>query len=254
MEVLVDHRLDDLVEHRRFHLGVHFGGIDLAAHAGNVERVLLFWILNRRVDYRPGVLHRLIAVGRRGKDIERMAEHRTAELMRLVRRRLGDIGFQPFEQLDAIDALTDQIAHRFARLVFGVDDDAGALAPQRAGAARRRPVDDVGRRPHPRPAYGAVLHAVALRRDPLHRIVRDVRAGDHAVGEIQFAHPIAIVAMAVDESRQNSFAPGVDHFGALRNRHLAALADGLESCRLAAPPPSRPAPRAPCRRSTWRLE
>ena len=100
---------------------------------------------------------------------------------------------------------------------------------KRAGALGRRPVDDVRGSPHARTADTAVFHAFALRDDPFHRIVGNIRAGDDAVGEINFAHPIAIVTVAVDQTGENAFALGIDHFGALRNRDVGALADGLNA-------------------------
>ena len=91
MHVFIDHDLDDLVEHRRFHLRMHFGGIDFSEHASDVEIVFLFRVLDRRVDHRPGMLDGLIAVGRRGKNIERVAEHRPPELVRFVYCRFRDL-------------------------------------------------------------------------------------------------------------------------------------------------------------------
>ena len=130
MHVFVDHHFDDLVEHRRLHLRVHFGGIDFSEHAPDIEIVFLFWVLDRRVDHRPGMLDGLIAVGRRGENIERVAEHRPAELVRFIHRRFRHLRLQPLEELDAVDAFLDQITNRFSRFVFAVDDDAGALAPE----------------------------------------------------------------------------------------------------------------------------
>ena len=69
----------------------------------------------------------------------------------------------------------------------------------------------------------------ALRDDPLDGIVGNIRTGDDAVGEINFAHPIAVVAVAVDQTGENTFALGIDHFRALRNRDFAALADSLKA-------------------------
>ena len=69
----------------------------LPSMRADIEIVFLFRILDRRVDHRPGMLDGLIAVGRRGKNIERVAEHRPAELVRFVRRRFRDLRFQPLE-------------------------------------------------------------------------------------------------------------------------------------------------------------
>ena len=69
----------------------------------------------------------------------------------------------------------------------------------------------------------------ALGDDPFDGIVGNIRAGDDAVGEINFAHPIAVVTVAVDQTGENAFALGIDHFGALRNRDVAALADSLNA-------------------------
>ena len=93
MDIFVDHRFDDLIEHRRFHLRVHFGRIDLAEHAADVEIVFFLRVLYRRINHRPGMLDGLVAVGSRGKNIQRMAEYRPAVFMRLVHRRLGDVRF-----------------------------------------------------------------------------------------------------------------------------------------------------------------
>ncbi len=42
--------------------------------------------------------------------------------------------------------------------------------------------------------------------------------------EIDLAHPVAVMAVAVDEARQNGFAFGVDHLGAFGRLHFPALA------------------------------
>src|ERR671915_1739736 len=175
------------------------------------------------------MLDGVVAVLRGCKDIERVAEHRPAELARLVRRRFGDLRLETLEQLYPVHSFCNQVAHRLARFVLGLDYDAGALAPEHPGAFRRRSVDDVSRSPHPRAAHAAVLHTFALRDDPLHRIVGNVRAGEHAVSEIDLTHPVAIVAVPIDQPRQNGLALGVDHLRAGRNRDFTALADLVES-------------------------
>ena len=57
--------------------------------------------------------------------------------------------------------------------------------------------------------------AFPLGEDPVHRIVGDGRAGCNAEVQIKLAHPIAQVAVAVDESRQDRLALGVDDIRAL---------------------------------------
>ena len=91
MNVFLHHDLDDLVKHRRLHLCMHIGGIDFSEHAPDVEIVFLLWILDGRVDHRPRMLDGLIAIRRRGKNIQRVAEHRPPELVRFVHRRFSDV-------------------------------------------------------------------------------------------------------------------------------------------------------------------
>src|SRR5262245_59575694 len=198
MNVFIHHDLDDLVEHRGLHLGMHVRRIDFAEHTPDVEIVFLLWILNRRVDHRPGMLHRLIAVRRRGKNIQRVAEYRPPELVRFVHRRSGHLRLEALEQFDTVDTFLDQSAHSISRLFLAVDDDTGALASQRAGTLGRRPIDDVCRRPHAWPPDTAVTHAFPLRDDPIHRVIGDIRAGDYTVGEVDFSHPVAVVTVTVN--------------------------------------------------------
>src|ERR1041385_5766419 len=63
---------------------------------------------------------------------------------------------------------------------------------------RRRPVDHVAGGPDARPADRPVLDAVALGDDPFGRIVRNRRAGRDTEVQIDLAHPVAQMAMAVD--------------------------------------------------------
>src|SRR4030095_15133894 len=100
--------------------------------------------------------------------------------------------------LDAVDALLLQAAHSLVRFVFAVDDDTGALAPKYAGPFGRRPIDDIGRGPNPRPADAAVTHAFPLRDDPIHRVVGDIRARDHTIGKVNLSHPVAIMTVSVN--------------------------------------------------------
>ena len=69
MNVFLHHDLDDLVEHRGLHLGMHVRRIDFSKHTPDVEIVFLLWILDRRVDHRPRMLDGLIVIRRRGKNI-----------------------------------------------------------------------------------------------------------------------------------------------------------------------------------------
>src|SRR5262245_51374758 len=167
MNVFIQHDLDDLVEHRGLHLGMHVRRIDFAEHATDIEIVFLLWILNRRVNHRPRMFHRLIAIRRRGKNIQRVTENRPPKLVRFVHRRLCDLWFKTLEQFDTVDAFLDQSAHRFSRLLLAVDDDTGPLTPKCAGALRRRPIDDIGRGPDPRSADGAGTYTFPLRDDPI---------------------------------------------------------------------------------------
>ena len=65
-----------------------------------------------------------------------------------------------------------------------------------AGTFRRRPVDDVRRRPHARTANAAVTHTFPLRDNPVHRVVGNIRAGDDTVGEVNLSHPVAVMTVA----------------------------------------------------------
>src|SRR5262249_48088636 len=198
VNVFIHHDLDHLVEHHGLHLCMHVRRIYFAEHTPDVEIVFLLWILDRRVDHRPRMLHRLIAVRRRGKNIQRVAEYRPPELVRFVHRRLCDLWLQALEQFDTVDTFLDQSAHRFSRFVFAVDNNAGALAPKCTGTLGRRSIDDIGRGPDPRSADGTGTYTFPLRDDPIHRIVGDIRAGDHTVGEVDFSHPVAIMTVTVN--------------------------------------------------------
>src|ERR1043166_6455959 len=87
---------------------------------------------------------------------------------------------------------------------------------------RRRPPMPSGGGPDARPADRPVLDAVALGDDPFGRIVRNRRAGRDTEVQIDLAHPVAQMAMAVDQPGQNSLALRIDHLGAFGRLHLAA--------------------------------
>ena len=117
----------------------------------------------------------------------------------------------------------------FARFVFGADDNAAALPALLRHALRPRPIERMAGNPQTRPANLALLNAFLLRDDPFGRTVVDVGAGGHAVGEMKLANPFPIMAVPIDQPRQDRLALGIDHLRAARNRNLAALADFLNA-------------------------
>src|SRR5262249_38235817 len=199
--------------------------INFAEHTPDVEIVFLLLILDRRVNYRPRMLHGLIAIRRRGKNIQRVTKNRPPKLVGFIHRRLCALWLQVLGQLDAVDTFLDQSAHRFSRFVFAVDDDTGPLAPKCAGTLGRQPIDDIGRGPDPRSADGTGTYTFPLRDDPIHRVVGDIRAGDHTVGEVDFSHPVAIMTVTVNKPGENRLSLRVDHRCTFRYGDFAALAD-----------------------------
>ena len=161
------------------------------------------------------MLDRLIARVRRRENIQRVSYNRLAQFVGLLHRRFGHLGFEALEELVAGDALFSQHPNGIPRIVLIVDDNAGTLPSVCAHSRGGRPVDDVARGPDARPSNGSVANAFPLGEDPVHRIVGDGRAGCNAEVEIKLAHPIAQVAVAVDESRQDRLALGVDDIRAL---------------------------------------
>src|SRR5215470_2585581 len=154
-----------------------------------------------------------------------MADYRLVGAVRLVRRRFRVLRPQALEELKTVYAFRHRSAHRRARLLFAFDERAHPLAAEPAESLGRRAVDHVAGGPHARPSDRAVLYAIALSDDPIGRVIGDRRACRDAEVKVKLAHPVAQVAVTVDEPGQDRLAFSVDHFRAFRRLYVAALTD-----------------------------
>src|SRR5688572_1889455 len=117
----------------------------------------------------------------------------------------------------------------FARFIFGADDDAAALPALLRHALRPRSIERVAGNPQTRPANLSLLNAFLLRDDPFCWTVINVGASGHAISEVKLADPFPIVAMPINQSRQDGLALGVDRLSLGRNSDFSSLADVLNS-------------------------
>jgi hypothetical protein len=77
------------------------------------------------------------------------------------------------------------------------------------------------------PANLSLLNAFLLRDDPFCWTVVNVGAGGHAISEVKLADPFPIMAVSINQPRQDGLALGVDCLGLGRNSNLSSLADVL---------------------------
>src|SRR5262249_28502914 len=157
-----------------------------------------------------------------------MRNHRFAQPVRFRGRRLRHCGFETLEELVTVHPFVGQHPHRLPSLILVIDNDAGSLPSIPTHARRRRPIDHITAGPDTRTPHRPALHAVALGDHPIDGIVGYARACQNGKMEIDLAHPITQMAVAVDESRQNRFAFRVDYLRTLRQRYLAAFSYGDE--------------------------
>src|SRR4029453_16306318 len=163
------------------------------------------------------------------ENIGGVCDHRPSELAGFIGRGFGDSRCETFEKLKTVHSFTDVFLDGLARFFFSADNDAAALPALLRHASRSRPIDRVAGNPQTWPANLALLNAFFLRQDPFGGTVVDVGACRHTVGEIKFAHPLPVVAVAINESRQNRLALRIDHLRATRNRDLPPLTDFLDT-------------------------
>src|SRR5262249_19720270 len=122
-------------------------------------------------------------------------------------------------------------AHCGARFFRRLHDDVAAPFARvgRVGLGART-ADRLAGHPHARPADFPERDAVALRERPWAVLEdRDVSAGSDTEMEVELAEEILPVAMAVEKTREQMLAGGIDDSRVGRNLHLATPADRAEA-------------------------